>query len=224
MNAYLENNKLIIEDEKEFFREIINSVGASIHIMKVSEDGNTLPVWMNEQYSKIVGYSFDDRQKIGIDYKKDQLYHSDDIDIIRNGIKRAFNEKNKIIAAMFRVKTAQGDWKWVLSTVKVITFNSENFLLSVVVDLTENMADTLLVERYTKEIANLKNELVLKNLTKTEKEIIKLLASGLTTKQIATERMRSYETINNHKRNIFRKLEVSKLSELVSFAVENGLN
>ena len=73
-------------------------------------------------------------------------------------------------------------------------------------------------------LSNLKNELVLKNLTKTEKEIISLLAKGLTTMDIAKKRKRSYETINNHKRNIFNKLDIHKISELVSFAVETGLN
>ena len=135
MNAYLENNKLIIEDEKEFFREIINSVGASIHIMKVSEDGNTLPIWMNKQYSKILGYSFDDRQEIGIDYEKDSLYHPDDIDIVHNGIKELISGKAKVYAGMFRVKSKEGHWKWILSSARALTINGDtSFLLSVMVD------------------------------------------------------------------------------------------
>lgn len=226
MQAHLENNKLIIDDEKEFFREIINSVGASIHIMKVNEDGNTLPIWMNEQYSKILGYSFDDRQAIGINYKNDTLYHPDDIDIVHNGIKELILGKAKLYAGMFRCKDKDGNWKWILSSARALTINGDKgFLLSVVVDLSNNMPEyNFLVEKYLKEIAQLKNQLKIKELTKAEKEIIIELAKGKSTKEIAELRGRSYETINNHKRNIFRKLAVSKISELVCFALENGLN
>lgn len=225
MSTYLENNKLIIENEAEFFKRLINSIGASVHIMKVNEEGNTLPVWMNEQYSKIFGYSFTERQKIGIDYKEGQLYHPEDIDIIKAGIKQAFEEREKNYAALFRAKTFQGNWKWVLSSIKALTFDKEDYLLCVIIDVTDNIEDSaLLIERYSKELAALRNQLQIKELTKTEKQIIKELASGKTTKEIAELRNRSYETINNHKRNIFRKLEISKTSELVCFAVENGLN
>ncbi len=226
MEAHLEKGRLIIDNENDFLREIINSVAASIHIVKLNEDGNTLPIWMNEQYSKILGYSFDDRQKIGIDYEKDTLYHPEDIDIVRNGIKELIEGKADIYAGMFRVKCKDGNWKWILSSARLFPINREsNYLLSVLIDLSEKMPEyNFLVEKYTKEIASLKNELVLKNLTKTEKEIITLLTRGLTTREIARQRIRSYETINNHKRNIFKKLRINKISELVSFAIESGLN
>lgn len=64
---------------------------------------------------------------------------------------------------------------------------------------------------------------VLKKLTKTEKEITRLLANGLSTNEIAQYKSRSYETINNHKRNIYQKLNINKLSDLVALAVEHNL-
>lgn len=220
-----EEQTLIVGDKAEFLDYVINSVGASIHIMKVDEKGNTLPLWMNKQYSAVTGYNFKDRLKIGMNYKKDELYHPDDIEIIRSGIKDAFNNRDKNHVAMFRVKTSQGTWKWVLSTIKVIELNQKDYLLSVVVDVSENMKEyAILVERYAKEIAALKHELLLQKLTKCEKIIIGFLSQGMSTREIANELNRSYETINNHKRNIFKKLNIHKLSELIAFAVETGLN
>lgn len=226
MKAYIENNVLIIEDETEFYKEIINSVNGSVHLMKVDENGSTLPVWMNSQYSKIMGYSFDDRQKIGFNYKDDELYHPDDIGIIRDGIKKIMKDRTEGYAGMFRIKSKEGRWKWVLSSARVLTINGDpGFLLNLMVDVTEDMTKFhILTERYTKEIKQLKNEIIINKLTKTEKEIIKELVSGKSTRQIAEQRNRSYETINNHKRNIFRKLGFCKISELVNFAIESGLN
>lgn len=64
---------------------------------------------------------------------------------------------------------------------------------------------------------------IFKKLTKTEKEIVRLLANSMTTMEIAEYKHRSYETINNHKRNIYQKLNINKLSDLITLAIENGL-
>ncbi len=226
MKAHIEKGRLIIDNENEFLREIINSISASIYILKVDNNGNTLPVWMNANYSEMVGYSFDERQEIGFADETKELYHPDDLEIIRNGCKIIIENKKATHAALFRVKNKNGNWVWVFVTARSIIINNDsNYLLCVGVEVTNKLAEyQVLLNRYTKEIAGLKNELLLKNLTKTEKEIIILLASGLTTREIAQQRMRSYETINNHKRNIFKKLDIHKLSELITFALENGLD
>lgn len=224
MEAFFEHKKLIIKNEAEFYKKIINTANASIHIMKIDENGNTLPVWMNKRYSEILGYSFEDRQKIGFDYKKDELYHPDDIELIHQGIKDVFNDRENIPALMFRAKTAKGDWKWVLTSASIITFGKEEFLLSLIVDVSKNLEEySILIERYSKEIISLKNQIKLSSLTEVEKEIIKELAKGKTTKHIAELRNRSFETINNHRRNIFKKLQIHKISELACFATESGL-
>ena len=61
-----------------------------------------------------------------------------------------------------------------------------------------------------------------KNLTPSEIEIVKLIADGLTTKEIASKRNISHHTVNTHRKNIFRKLEVSNASELIMLAIKAG--
>ena len=61
-----------------------------------------------------------------------------------------------------------------------------------------------------------------KHLTSSEIEIVKLIADGLTTKEIAARRNISYHTVNTHRKNIFRKLEVSNASELTMHAIKSG--
>ena len=61
-----------------------------------------------------------------------------------------------------------------------------------------------------------------KHLTSSEVEIVKLIANGLTTKEIATKRNISYHTVNTHRKNIFRKVEVSNASELIIHAIKAG--
>lgn len=61
------------------------------------------------------------------------------------------------------------------------------------------------------------------NLTQTEVEILKAIAQGKTTKEIANERFSSVHTINTHRKNIFRKLEVNSAHEAVKYAFRSGL-
>lgn len=60
-------------------------------------------------------------------------------------------------------------------------------------------------------------------LTKTETEILKDIALGLTTKEIAEKRFSSFHTINTHRKNIFRKLQVNNVHEATKYALRAGL-
>lgn len=60
-------------------------------------------------------------------------------------------------------------------------------------------------------------------LTATETEIVRAIAQGKTTKEIATERYLSIHTITTHRKNIFRKLRVNTAHEVVKYALRAGL-
>lgn len=60
-------------------------------------------------------------------------------------------------------------------------------------------------------------------LTKTETEILKDIALGMTTKEIAEKKFSSFHTINTHRKNIFRKLSVNNVHEATKYALRAGL-
>lgn len=60
-------------------------------------------------------------------------------------------------------------------------------------------------------------------LTKTETEILKDIALGMTTKEIADKRFSSFHTVNTHRKNIFRKLGVNNVHEATKYALRAGL-
>lgn len=61
------------------------------------------------------------------------------------------------------------------------------------------------------------------HLTRTETEILKDIALGLTTKEIAERRFSSFHTVNTHRKNIFRKLGVNNVHEATRYALRAGL-
>lgn len=60
-------------------------------------------------------------------------------------------------------------------------------------------------------------------LTTTEMEIVKAIALGKTTKEIAAERFSSIHTVTTHRKNIFRKLGINTAHEAVKYALRAGL-
>jgi len=61
-----------------------------------------------------------------------------------------------------------------------------------------------------------------KALTPSEIEIVKLVSQGFTTKEIAFRKNISFHTVNTHRKNIFRKMEISNVSELIMKAIKLG--
>jgi DNA-binding NarL/FixJ family response regulator len=61
------------------------------------------------------------------------------------------------------------------------------------------------------------------NLTASEKMVLHEIAMGKTTKEIAYEKNLSFHTVNSHRKNIFRKLEVNNLHEAIRYAIRAGI-
>ncbi|MCJ0743648.1 response regulator transcription factor [Pedobacter montanisoli] len=60
-------------------------------------------------------------------------------------------------------------------------------------------------------------------ISRQEKEVIRLIIKGLTSKEIGEILFVSKTTVDTHRRNIYRKLEISNSSTLIKFAHENNL-
>ena len=80
----------------------------------------------------------------------------------------------------------------------------------------QRMTEQLLVPQATEAAADIR-------LTKTETEILKDIALGQTTREIADRRFSSFHTINTHRKNIFRKLGVNNAHEATKYALRAGL-
>ncbi len=62
-----------------------------------------------------------------------------------------------------------------------------------------------------------------KELTRREVTILRLVAKGLTTKNIAEKLNISDQTVSSHRKNICSKLEIKTVSGLTAYAIINGL-
>jgi len=61
-------------------------------------------------------------------------------------------------------------------------------------------------------------------LTERETEILRLVAKGLTARQVAARLVLSHRTVQNHVQNTLRKLQLHNRVQLVRYAIEQGLD
>lgn len=137
-----------------------------------------------------------------------QNYPQMSILILTNAINKSeFTVLTKLGIKNIIYKTADKDeiFSAIESTLKSKKFYSDE-ILDMILELSEN--------KYNKEDS--------KHLTASEIEIVKLIADGLTTKEIAARKNISYHTVNTHRKNIFKKVEVTNASELIIHAIKAG--
>lgn len=60
-------------------------------------------------------------------------------------------------------------------------------------------------------------------LTERETEIIKLIAEGFSNKEIGSKLYISHRTVDTHRTNLMKKLDVSNIAGLISYAIRNGI-
>ena len=63
----------------------------------------------------------------------------------------------------------------------------------------------------------------LDTLTDREREVLRMVAEGLTTKEIAGRLEISVRTVESHRANLMRKLDLRSVARLTQFAIREGL-
>lgn len=194
----VETLKTILGDDERFI--VAGVVNSRIELLKVLENG--LYDLLITDFSLIDYDSIDDLLKI-----KQKFQHIT-ILILTNSIsKPEFAELSKIGVKNIIYKTADRDE--ILSAVDA-AFKGKKYYA-------EEILDMILEQGDNKSVPDEPT-----HLTSSEIEIVRLIAGGLTTKEIATRKNISFHTVNTHRKNIFRKMGVSNASELIMHAIKAG--
>ena len=62
-----------------------------------------------------------------------------------------------------------------------------------------------------------------KIITDREKQVLRLIAQGYSNKQIAQQLSLSVKTVDAHRANIMRKLQIDNLAGLIKYAIRMGI-
>ncbi|MFT3752930.1 MAG: response regulator transcription factor [Paludibacter sp.] len=150
-----------------------------------------------------------------------------------------FESANELIILQTRFEKAD----WILFSdelsadfLRTLLYNTQNFSIlmkdSAREEITSALKEAVKGNRY---ICNHVSNILLDNnrnmqshqtkqvLTATEQDILKEMALGKTTKEIAARRHVSVHTIMTHRKNIFRKIEVNNVHEATKYAMRAGI-
>lgn len=217
----MDEEKEELEQKVKLYEYILNNTSAIVFLDNVSNE----MLWCNKRHETLFGLTEADVNKKGFaGYVKDN-FHADDIDIYTDSIKHLSDKSLDQSLVMYRQKDKHGNWRKLLNSGKVSKWDENNKPVEGVfcsIDITDQFAEFTRFEELLKENLQLKNKLKISELTKKEIQIIKQVAKGKSTKEIANDQFISFNTVEWHRKNIFRKLGLNKISELVRFAIECG--
>lgn len=150
-----------------------------------------------------------------------------------------FDSVNDLLILQMRFS----DVNWILFSdelsddfIRTLVFNSTVFSVlmkdSSIEELVSSIKEAFKGNRYIgNSVSNLLLDISKSNsvvnykqvLTITEQEILKEMALGKTTKEIAAIRFVSAHTIMTHRKNIFRKIDVNNVHEATKYAMRAGI-
>jgi DNA-binding NarL/FixJ family response regulator len=117
----------------------------------------------------------------------------------------------------------------VLSMHEESVFSQEAYLLGADAYLSKSMESAQLIDALLKTCSGTKifpdsatTTKIESPFSEREHEILRLIANGKTSEQIAERLKISHLTVKAHRRNMMRKLDVSNVAELISKALEMG--
>ncbi len=152
----------------------------------------------------------------------DNLHHPDDRDVISDCLEKIGSLNGKCWSGFYRVRHFDGDWRWIYS--KISNQNSEEHLLAgMFMDFQPSSQSEFQMGFAVTGDTGFQHAEKIKSLTPRELVILKMIAEGHSYTDIAERLFIQPDTVNKHRKNILRKLELKNIAMLSCFAKESGL-
>jgi DNA-binding CsgD family transcriptional regulator len=216
------------DEELQFYRTILEKIPAIMGIQQIDDLSDPVTnhnIWVNQNMIDFLKYTREEMDELGFRLFLNTI-HPNDMTMIGQAIMKFGAGPGVIYGGVYRLKPKDEDYKWVIGAITVMeTRNGMPWrFLNVTLDI-DQMKDTQAqIITLTKENNRLKNQLKVNALTHREKQIVKLIADGMTDKEIGLSLYISHTTAKTHRNNIHRKLKTNNSASISHFAIENGLS
>ncbi|MBN1340316.1 MAG: PAS domain-containing protein [Bacteroidales bacterium] len=212
-----------ILNQLKFFRSIVGrlNIAIFIHDLKLLHH-----IWTNNNYINILGYTDSEIKSFGPEWAKDN-YHPDDFHILKERIEYFRENKGDTYSGIYRAKHKQGHWVWIYSNSTVFKRDEEGkpeHIIGICIDFARSFKTETAFDEFYRENHRQRNCKLIASLTPREKEILQMVASGKSNREIAEAFNISCHTVNSHRKNLFSKLNIHNTGALGRFAAECGLD
>ena len=198
-------------------------------------------IYISSKFETVLGYDIDEAHKVGTEYFNRLVNPDDLISLTEAGVyflEMSFKvpmeeiRDHKLITD-YRMKKANGDWIRVVEQHICLEVDKRGnvWLALSMLDISPNQdlgasSQSRLLNFKTGQLYKFPPEPLTKEispLTKREKQILELLATGLISKQIADKLYISTNTVNTHRQRIIGKLNVANTAEAINYSGRIGL-
>ncbi|MGI4022409.1 MAG: response regulator transcription factor [Janthinobacterium lividum] len=207
-------------------QDIGDYIPGNLMVHDISTNTN---IYMNKSGCNILKHSREELQALGPEYFN-RFFPKEEIKFLNQGLEQFINQNDHTAVHSFlqRVRpNDQVDYKWYFTSSKLCcledTTNTSRIMHLAVEANTLNNLGNKLNRIFEENIFITQNYRKFNLLTKREKELIKLIALGNSSQDIADLLFISKHTVNNHRKNIMNKLDVNCVSKLIHFAVSFDL-
>lgn len=215
------------DEELQFFLSVLDTTPALINITQIEDFTDlhkNINLWANRQVYNYTGYNLQEVKELGFAFFSNTM-HPDDMALINESVGKLRGSETNIFGGLVRLKSKLGDYKWFIGTMTVLELrNGLPWRIMTFLQNMEDMKDTHnQILQLIKENLQLKNQLVIRSLSPREIQVISLIASGKTDKEIAAHLSISPATVKTHRHNIIQKLNLKNKAHITQFAAETGL-
>lgn len=210
------------KERLSFYEKIFSNLNAIVFVFDLN---NYKMLWVNNAFNKILGY-----QKTTRSIPEQEMldvYHPDDRDVLREMRNFFRHNKSASFTALFKFRDVNNNYLWLCTVANIFRRTTDESIFEVVgvsIDFTSQFTYNKNIRMLSREKLRELNKDVIAKITPREREILKYFAGGYKTREIAEKFNLSFHTVNNHRKNLLKKLEIKNLAALVNFAVENGLD
>jgi DNA-binding NarL/FixJ family response regulator len=203
-----ENIKIIIVDDHQLFADGLKRIIEDIKrftVVKICNNWEELRLTLNAEIPKLIMLDIQMKDKNGLEI----------CEIIKNNhpsIKVVFISMLETFSIIAEAKAVGAN--------AFIPKSTEASLVKKTIENVLNGIDSFIYQPTNVEENN-KSQLFL--ITKREKQIIQLIKEGHNTTQISEKLIISKYTVDTHRKNILKKLQLNSVKELIGFAYENLL-
>ena len=180
--------------------------------------------YISERGLNFLGMTLDQIKELGSEYHTRFFNPEDAADYVPKiaGLLER-NDTNEIVTFFQQVRASPDqEWSWYLSSIKILMRDHDGrplLTLTMAVPIEAKNHITAKIERLLEENNFLRrNHEVFASLTKREKEILRLIALGSNTAEIADQLYISEHTATTHRKNIRKKLNLQTNYDATRFA------
>ena len=201
---------------------ILNNIDAFVFFFDAEK---MIPVWLNDFFYNRLKYAEEDLQNLTRE-EFEKMFHPKSLKHLYQRLNNYDKSKDKSVQSLYQVKTKDNKWLYMLTCTRVFK-RSHNGSIKLLLGFATEV-DKSELSKHLNRINELddkcKDFALIGKLSKRETEVLKLIANGLTDKEISKKFQISINTSKTHRKRIISKLGLKNTAALVKFAVENGMD